>query len=103
MQNLVSGSFLLSLCWRELACLGVLVCLAMVVTAGIALRNTATKCATNCPIDLTERHSPKALKDEAQYVLPFLNESVDGEKVNCHVRRKDNQYVQVNLRIRLAG
>jgi hypothetical protein len=47
--------------------------------------------------------SPKALKDEAQYVLPFLNESVDGEKVNCHVRRKDNQYVQVNLRIKLAG
>jgi hypothetical protein len=33
------------------------------------------------------------LKDEAQYVLPFLNESVDGEKVNCHVRRKDNQFV----------
>ena len=48
-------------------------------------------------------HRPKALKDEAQYVLPFLNESVGGEKVNCHVRRKDNQYVQVNLKIKLAG
>jgi transcriptional regulator with XRE-family HTH domain len=48
-------------------------------------------------------HGAKVLKDEAQYVLPFLNESVDGEKVNCRVRRKDNQYVQVNLRIKLAG
>lgn len=48
-------------------------------------------------------HSVKGLNDEAQYVLPFLNESVDGRKVNCHVRRKDNQYVQVNLRIKLAG
>ena len=47
--------------------------------------------------------SPKTLKDEAQYVFPFLNESVDGEKVNCHVRRKDKQYVHVNLRIKLAG
>lgn len=45
----------------------------------------------------------KATPDRAQYELPFLNESVDGEKVNCHVRRKDSQYVQVHLRIKLAG
>ena len=33
MQNLVSRSFLLSLWWKELTCLGVLVCLALLVTA----------------------------------------------------------------------
>jgi hypothetical protein len=49
------------------------------------------------------RRRGKATSDRAQYELPFLNESVDGEKVNCHVRRKDSQYVQVNLRIKLAG
>jgi transcriptional regulator with XRE-family HTH domain len=38
-----------------------------------------------------------------QYELPFINESVGGEKVNCHVRRKNSQYVHVQLRIKLAG
>jgi hypothetical protein len=45
----------------------------------------------------------KASEDVDQYELPFINESVGGEKVNCHVRRKDSQYVQVQLRIKLAG
>jgi hypothetical protein len=45
----------------------------------------------------------KAPEHGDQYELPFINESVGGEKVNCHVRRKDNQYVQVQLRIKLAG
>ncbi len=49
------------------------------------------------------RRYRKAALDDPQYRLPFLNESVDGKKVNCHVRRSDNQYVQVNLRIKLAG
>jgi len=35
--------------------------------------------------------------------LPFIDESVDGEKVKLRVRRKDNQYVQVRLRIKVAG
>ncbi|MBZ5547976.1 MAG: hypothetical protein LAO22_08395 [Acidobacteriia bacterium] len=45
----------------------------------------------------------RALEEGDQYELPFINESVGGEKVNCRVRRKDNQYVQVQLRIKLAG
>ncbi len=46
---------------------------------------------------------PKSSESGDQYELPFINESVGGEKVNCHVRRKDSQYVQVQLRIKLAG
>jgi transcriptional regulator with XRE-family HTH domain len=45
----------------------------------------------------------KALEGGDQYELPFINESVGGKKVNCHVRRKDSQYVQVQLRIKLAA
>ena len=45
----------------------------------------------------------KSSESGKQYELPFINESVGGEKVNCHVRRKDSQYVQVQLRIKLAG
>jgi hypothetical protein len=46
---------------------------------------------------------PKSSESGDQYELPFINESVGSEKVNCHVRRKDSQYVQVQLRIKLAG
>ena len=39
----------------------------------------------------------------AQYELPFINESVAGNKIRVHVRRKENDYVQVQLRIKVAG
>jgi transcriptional regulator with XRE-family HTH domain len=39
----------------------------------------------------------------AQYELPFINESVAGNKIRVHVRRKENEYVQVQLRIKIAG
>ena len=39
----------------------------------------------------------------AQYELPFINESVAGNKIRIHVRRKENDYVQVQLRIKVAG
>jgi hypothetical protein len=39
-----------------------------------------------------------------QYDLPFLSESLEGEKVNVDVnRKKDAQYVHVRLRIKVAG
>ena len=38
-----------------------------------------------------------------QYELPFINESVAGNKIRVHVRRKENDYVQVQLRIKVAG
>ena len=44
----------------------------------------------------------KTTRDTPQIELPFINESVDGDKVRVQVRRKDNQYV-VSLRIEAAG
>jgi hypothetical protein len=41
--------------------------------------------------------------DTIQYKIPFIDESVDGQKVRLQVRRKDSQYVQVRLRIKVAG
>ena len=43
MHNLVSRTFLFSLWWKELMCLSVLVCLALVVAARIALRSKAAQ------------------------------------------------------------
>jgi hypothetical protein len=43
MTDLVSQSFLFSLWWKELACFGVLVPLALFVAVRIALRGTAAK------------------------------------------------------------
>jgi hypothetical protein len=43
MQDLVSQSFLFALWWKELACFGVLVSLALLVAVRIALRGTAAK------------------------------------------------------------
>lgn len=41
--------------------------------------------------------------EDAQYAFAFINESIEGEKIRAQVRRKDNQYVQVNLRIKVAS
>ena len=49
------------------------------------------------------RERSKDTPREVQYELPFIDESVGSEKVNCHVRRKGSQYVQVRLRIKMAG
>jgi hypothetical protein len=50
MQNVVSRSFLLSLWWKELTCLVVLVGLALLVTARIALRKNASQRAADDPL-----------------------------------------------------
>jgi hypothetical protein len=57
MQNMVSRSFLLTLWWKELTCLAVLVCLVLVLTARIVLRKSPSQRAANDPIptDLAER------------------------------------------------
>jgi hypothetical protein len=41
MQNMVSRSFLLSLWWKELTCLAVLVCVLLFVATRLALSNRA--------------------------------------------------------------
>ncbi len=55
----------------------------------------------------TAARRQRATTDQAgagvQYELPFINESITGEKIQAQVRRKDNQYVQVSLRIKVAG
>lgn len=53
---------------------------------------------------VTRRQTAPAAKIArgTQFELPFINESVDGDKVRVQVRRKDNQYV-VSLRIEAAG
>ncbi len=57
MQNMVSRSFLLSLWWKELTCLAILVTLILLFTARLALRNGASQHAENDPIptDLADR------------------------------------------------
>jgi transcriptional regulator with XRE-family HTH domain len=45
----------------------------------------------------------RSLEDDPQYELPFINESVTGDKIQAKVRKKDSQYVQVSLRIKIAG
>ena len=45
----------------------------------------------------------RADDESAQYLLPFINEQMEGNKVLVHVRRKDSQYVRVSLRIKMAG
>jgi hypothetical protein len=57
MQNMVSRSFLLSLWWKELTCLAVLVCLVLVITARLVLRKSPLQPAENDPIpaNLAER------------------------------------------------
>jgi hypothetical protein len=42
------------------------------------------------------------IAEDAQSAFPFMNESIEGEKIRAHVRKKDNQYV-VSLRIKVAG
>jgi len=49
------------------------------------------------------RSSHVELEDNLQYELPFINESISGKKIQAQVRGKDNQYVQVSLRIKVAG
>lgn len=41
--------------------------------------------------------------EDPQYAFSFINESIEGDKIRAQVRRKDNQYVQVNLRIKVAS
>jgi transcriptional regulator with XRE-family HTH domain len=41
--------------------------------------------------------------DTAQREFPFMNETIAGEKFHAQVRRKDNQYVRVTFRIKVAG
>jgi hypothetical protein len=55
MQNMVSRSFLLSLWWKELTCLAVLVCLVLVITARLVLRKSPLQPADPIPADLVER------------------------------------------------
>ena len=49
------------------------------------------------------RNIGKAAHESAQYAFPFISESVEGNRVLLSVRRKDPQYVQVRLRIKVAG
>src|SRR4051812_1390963 len=49
----------------------------------------------------TPRNKRQALGESGQYDLPFINESVSGKKVVLHVKKKDSQYVQVRLRIKV--
>jgi len=53
------------------------------------------------------RRSGRELTDEAaedaQGTFPFINELIEGDKIRAQVRKKDNQFVQVNLRIKVAG
>ena len=57
MQNMISRSFLISLWWKELTCLAVLLCLVLLVTARLALRNGGPQRAENDPIptDVAEK------------------------------------------------
>lgn len=51
-----------------------------------------------------KRTSPETGSD--QYELPFVNQSVAGDKVHLIIDKKDSQnaeYVQVSLRIKVAG
>ncbi len=50
-----------------------------------------------------KRPLPARFDDNVQYELPFINESITGDKIRAQVRRKDNQYVQVSLRIKIAS
>jgi transcriptional regulator with XRE-family HTH domain len=55
---------------------------------------------------MSKKRSPKSplkIEEKIQYELPFINESIIGDKIRAQVRRKDNQYVQVSLRIKVAG
>jgi hypothetical protein len=50
-----------------------------------------------------KRPLSRQVDDSAQYELPFINESIMGDKIRAQVRRKNSQYVQVSLRIKIAG
>lgn len=50
------------------------------------------------------KYVPKLKTEGDQYELfPFINESFEGDKIQANVRKKDNQYVQVMLKIKVAG
>jgi hypothetical protein len=50
------------------------------------------------------KKSDSELIDNPQSAFAFINELVEGDSIRAQVRkRKDNQYVQVNLRIKVAG
>jgi DNA-binding phage protein len=49
------------------------------------------------------RRSARIPERSLQYELPFINESVVGDKLKLHAYRKGNEFVQVQLRIRIAG
>lgn len=49
------------------------------------------------------RKSPASLNTEKQYDLPFINESVAGDRVHLMIHRKDSRWVRVALRIKVAG
>lgn len=42
------------------------------------------------------------VQESAQLAFAFINESVKGERIRAEVRKK-NEYVQVSLRIKIAG
>jgi len=46
---------------------------------------------------------PDKPEENAQYELPFINESLTGDKVQAQVRKKDSQYVHVSMLIKIAG
>jgi len=52
----------------------------------------------------TGRRKREVAADEAdQYELPFINETVAGDKVRLTIQKKGPEYVRVALRIRVAG
>ena len=57
LQDMVTRSFLLSLWWKELACIAALLCLAAAGAARIALHGTAEQTAPSDPntLNLAER------------------------------------------------
>jgi hypothetical protein len=47
--------------------------------------------------------TPQPIAEPLQYGFPFIDETVDGEKVSLNVKKKGSEYVHVNLRIKVAG
>jgi hypothetical protein len=55
------------------------------------------------PVRKTARGITDDTSEDTQEAFPFINELIEGDKIRAQVRKKDNQFVQVNLRIKVAG
>jgi len=55
------------------------------------------------PAKSQRRRRREGADEAAQLKLPFINESLTGNRIEAQVRRKGSQFVRVSLRIKLAG